>query len=158
MLGAAKAFIALLPDDEQVSLEAQAALDAESADVVEAPAGQVAESMDNSVGAPEENISGYVLAAVEAVGGSPKAPAIRQWIAKNNPAIETKLLANPAYLYTVLTRHVVAGRLAKRGKRYRLPSSSPKGEAGGVAPPADSVTSPSTTCGPSQAAPEAGGT
>ena len=39
-----------------------------------------------------------------------------------------------------------------------LPTSSPKGETGGGAPPAASFTSPQTTCGPSTAAPEAGGT
>ena len=66
---------------------------------------------------------------------------IRYWIAKNNPAVDAKLNASPAYFYTVLVRHTRAGRLAKRSRGYRLPQNSPKGETGGMAPPA-SLTSP----------------
>jgi hypothetical protein len=146
----AKAFVASLPDDEQVSFEA-------TNTSISAPSGDdgCAEIADTQ----EDSISGGILAAVAALGGAPKPAVIRRWIAKNNVAVDTKLVARPGYLYTALMRHVRAtpARLVKRGKGYRLPASSPKGEAGGVAPPADSVTSPSTTCGPSQAAPEAGG-
>jgi len=90
----------------------------------------------------EASISQAVLAAVGAMKGAPKAAAIRKWISIHNPAVAAKLEASPAYLYTSLMRHVRGGRLAKRSKGYRLHNSSPKGEAGGVTPPADSIASP----------------
>lgn len=108
--------------------------------------------------APEESISHAVLAAVSAMKGAPKAAAIRAWINTHNPAVGAKLEESPAYLYTTLMRHVRGGRLAKRGKGYRLPQSSPKGETGGVAPPVDSIASPLQTSAPLPAAAEAGGT
>jgi hypothetical protein len=85
----------------------------------------------------EANVSRAVLAAVGAMKGTPKAAAIRRWITVNNPEVATKLDASPAYLYTTLMRHVRGKRLAKRGKGYRLPIGSPKGETGGVVTPSD---------------------
>jgi hypothetical protein len=85
--------------------------------------------------APDESISNIVLTAVGAVKAPAKAPAVKNWIVAHHPAVGAKLEANPAYLYTTLTRHVRAGRLTKRGKGYRVVQSSPKGETGGVAPP-----------------------
>lgn len=76
-----------------------------------------------------------VLVAVGAMKGTPKAAAIRRWISINNPEVAAKLEASPAYLYTTLMRHVRGRRLAKRGKGYRLPISSPKGETGGPVTP-----------------------
>lgn len=71
-----------------------------------------------------------VLSAVADLGGCPKPALIRRWITKNNPIMAAKLEASPAYFYTVLMRLVRGGRLAKRGKGYRLPTSSPRGETG----------------------------
>lgn len=84
----------------------------------------------------DESMSHAVLAAVGAMKGAPKAAAIKKYIMMHNPAVGAKLDANPAYLYTALMRHVRAGRLVKRSKVYRLPNRSPKGETGGMAPPA----------------------
>jgi len=106
----------------------------------------------------EASISQAVLAAVGAMKGAPRAGAIRKWISTHNPAAGAKLEASPGYLYTTLMRHVRGGRLAKRSKGYRLPNSSPKGETGGVAPPAASIASPSETSAPIASAAEAGGT
>jgi hypothetical protein len=127
---AAKAYIASLPNDEQISFENG------DADAAPDMPPDKHDDHDATPGAAEESISGCILAAVAAIGGAPKPTVIRRWIAKNSPAADLKLTAQPAYIYTVLMRHVRAGRLAKRGKGYRLPTSSPKGEAGGVAPPA----------------------
>lgn len=73
----------------------------------------------------DESISDVVLSAVVALKGSAKANVVRDWIAKNHPTVSARLDANPAYLYTSLMRHVRGGRLAKRGKSYRIPKLSP---------------------------------
>ncbi len=79
-----------------------------------------------------------VLKAVAALGGAPKPSDIKQWITKYGTGAAPHK-ATQAYFYTVLMRHARAGRLIKEGDRYRLPTSSPEGETGGWAPPADSI-------------------
>ena len=106
----------------------------------------------------EESISQGVLAAVGAMSGSPKPSLIRKWIATHNPEVAVKLDASPAYLYTTLMRHVRAGRLAKRGKGYRLPPVSPKGGTGGIVTPSGlNGQTPDDMRAAVTAAPEAGG-
>jgi hypothetical protein len=111
-----------------------------------------------SMEAAEESISHGVLAAVAAMKGAPKAVAIRKWIVTNNPDVAKKLEAHPGYLYTTLMRHVRGRRLAKRGKGYRLPINSPKGETGRAAtPPGLNGHTVNDTRAASEKAPEAGG-
>lgn len=117
---AAKVFMEFLPPNDDVIIDE--------------------EKIGPSPGAPavegaEESISGAVLAAMSSMKGAPKAATIRRWIKENNAEVGARLDASPAYLYTALMRHVRAGRLAKRGKGYRLPAVSPKGETGGDVTP-----------------------
>ena len=106
----------------------------------------------------EESISQGVLAAVGAMSGSPKPSVIRKWIATHNPEVAAKLDASPAYLYTTLMLHVRAGRLAKRGKGYRLPTSSPQKGTGGIVTPSGlNGQTPDDMRAAVTAAPEAGG-
>lgn len=120
-------------------------------------------SASASVAAPqvaneEDSAAHEILIAVGAMKAPQKPVAIRQWINKNNPALAARLTVHPQYLYTVLTRHVRAGRLTKRGNRYRLPPSSPKKGAGGVVTPSDDLNhfTPNDTRADGTA-PEAGG-
>ncbi|MEO8715004.1 MAG: hypothetical protein ABI369_08320 [Acetobacteraceae bacterium] len=79
-----------------------------------------------------------VLKAVDALGGAPKPGEIRRWITDHETAGAAQAATKP-YFYTVLMRYARTGRLIKDGGGYRLPASSPQGEAGGVAPPASSI-------------------
>jgi hypothetical protein len=97
-----------------------------------------------------------VLKAVGTLSGAPKPAEIKQWIVEHGTESAAKAAAKP-YFYTVLMRHARTGRLIKEGDGYRLPSSSPEGEAGGGDPrPAQSLN-PLETSAPLPAAAEAGG-
>jgi hypothetical protein len=140
----AKAYMELLAAEDEADAE-----ETKLASSVEVPLMEAA----------EESISGAVLAAVGAMPGSPKPSVIRKWIGTHNPEVAAKLDASPAYLYTTLMRHVRAGRLAKRGKGYRLPTSPLKKGTGGDSTPSD-VASPFTPVDARavEAVAEAGGT
>jgi hypothetical protein len=111
-IDAAKNLIDLLPVDMARSLTEELTESAEN-------------STPNSKG--DNSVSHVVLSAVIAQKGSAKANVIREWISEHHPSVSEKLVANPAYLYTSLMRHVKAGRLAKRGKSYRVPKSPSAG-------------------------------
>lgn len=110
-------------------------------------------------GSPQQSDDPFpeiVLKAVDAIKGAPKPAEIKRWVIKHGAASAAETAAKP-YFYTVLMRHARTGRLIKEGDGYRLPSSSPQGEAGEGGSPADSVTSPLETSAPLAAAAEAGG-
>lgn len=90
-----------------------------------------------------QDATSMVLHAIAAMGGTPRPGEIRDHLVKHNGSSGAEL-AGKAYFYTLLMRLTRTGRLIKEGDGYRLPSSSPQGEAGGVAPPADLLTSHST--------------
>ena len=83
-----------------------------------------------------ESLSDAALDAVAALGNVPRPDAIKKWIVESRPAHRERLASSPNYFYTVLIRHVQKGRLIREGNGYRLPTSSPQGEAGAVAAPA----------------------
>lgn len=104
----------------------------------EAPEQQASATLEAEL-PPGESLSEAVLDAVRQLGGTPKPMAIRNRLAKTNPALGAKLAKNPNYFYTVLARHVNRRRLLKHGSGYRLPKESPRGEAG-AAPPRQTST------------------
>jgi hypothetical protein len=71
-----------------------------------------------------------VLLAVGALGGAPIPRMIRRWLKENGSTAATRARADAPYFYTTLMRHAAGGRLIKEGEGYRLPTSSPQGEAG----------------------------
>jgi hypothetical protein len=77
-----------------------------------------------------------VIRAVREIGGAPEPSVIRRWIREHGPTTKARERADTQYIYTCLMRHAEGKRLIKVGNGYSLPTSSPKGEAGGVAPPA----------------------
>jgi len=76
------------------------------------------------------SVTASVVAAVGALGHRAKPPAIRQWISDNRPLASEKLQTTPQYLYSVLKRLRAGKRLIKERGVYRVPASSPRGEAG----------------------------
>jgi hypothetical protein len=81
-----------------------------------------------------------VLIAVAKLGGLSSPGEIRTWLREHGSTPAIRMQAEKPYFYAVIMRQARAGRLIKVGDRYRLPTSSPQGETGGVWPPADSVT------------------